>query len=291
MQQLNQSKITFELSDKQTCEVLSARILELRSLGFRSFQLTNKSKTNNLELFKNLRNLLGFGSEDLDFTLTYSIVNNYNNGEGTIELFEKYIRSIQALDNSTAPKNTQDSVQNKMSNILIVSGSQKRKIDSIKVLEKLSSTKYLAHNESLFMANVSKSKFSVAFNPYYKGEELEAEKTRLRAKVATGIIDKIYFQIGLDMQSMQSGITFVKSLRLEFGYAMEVVICILWPSRSLLNSWSFRPWGGVFLTQEYLGSVANSQNIAIEQINFAQSLELGILITVFDWESWLTFCS
>jgi hypothetical protein len=280
--QLNKTNTIIELSDTKSLQFLCDKIVELYELGFRNYQLTNKTKGNNLEIWNELKKLLGEKYSDINWTLNYSIGNNYNNGIGVIDKFENFLEEVFSTKTFLHQKNN-------IPQVLLISGSAVRKIDSVnvwegvkrKVAEEWSLTPS-ARNYSLFTTTTPK--FSVAFNPFLSVQDLILEKERLSKKIATGLVDTIYLQIGIDLDAMKKGVEFVRTLEKEFGVSLNIIISVLIPSQSLLNSWNLRPWKGVFLDKDYLGSIIEAQNISLEILSYCESENLQVLLTVFDWE-------
>lgn len=133
--------------------------------------------------------------------------------------------------------------------LLVSGGGKKRKLETVSALGMLAS-------------NVHKpaTPISVAFNPYLPDPaQMEQERHRLRQKLLSGLVSSVYLQIGSDTDRLQQGLQYIQELvedvckdnRAKPG----VLGSVLLPSRRLLAQMKFRPWNGVFLSDEYLSSV------------------------------------
>ncbi|GFH12400.1 uncharacterized protein HaLaN_08080, partial [Haematococcus lacustris] len=125
------------------------------------------------------------------------------------------------------------------------------------------------------------------------------ERQRLRSKLETGLVAGVYVQIGSDLARLQSGLAFLRAAAIELrlrltpavpqsdplpiaGSAavaaqglshsgpgkgeLQLLGSVLLPSRKLLAQMRFRPWSGVLLSEEYLGSVEAAEAITREVV-------------------------
>ena len=82
--------------------------------------------------------------------------------------------------------------------------------------------------------------------------------------------------MGSDLAALESGLDYVQSVARELETAnvvarghkndeqqqkLEIFGSIFLPSKKLLAQMKFRPWNGVFLSDEYLSSVENAESI------------------------------
>jgi hypothetical protein len=135
--------------------------------------------------------------------------------------------------------------------LLLVSGSRPSKsCDAISCLKHVASMK----------KEVSVP-IGVAFNPYFPGLEARRnEEERLVAKMKTGIVSSVWLQCGSDISALDEGLCFLHGLK-ESGFRFEIIGSLLIPSRRLIAQMKFRPWNGVFLSQEYLSSLDAANSI------------------------------
>ena len=142
-----------------------------------------------------------------------------------------------------------------MDHLLLVSGSRPSKS-----CDALTCLKYLPSS-----GKQSVCRIGVAYNPYFPGlEERRKEEERLVSKLKTGMVSSVWLQCGSDVLALEHGLSFLKRLQ-DSGFCFEIVGSLLIPSRRLLAQMKFRPWNGVFLSQEYLASV-DAANLITRQI-------------------------
>ena len=141
---------------------------------------------------------------------------------------------------------------------LLVSGSNPNKTTSLEILQNINFG------------------VAVAFNPFVK-----QDYQRLIQKIQTGNVGEIYFQIGFDELVIGK---YAKLIQREFP-KIKIVISVLFASSKLLSNWSFRPWKGVFLGQEFLKSLSNADIQSYKLLSFCKQNNLSVLCTIFgDWE-------
>jgi hypothetical protein len=187
--------------------------------------IINKDKDFNNIVFGKL---LASYKPSLEIIPTYSLGVNYHKDLVTsFKIFEQYCMEL--------PSNFTD--------ILLVSGNPKRKLDTTKALQILQQSKF-------------KPKFGigVAFNPYSKN--IEEEKDNLQSKISTGFVTSIWLQLGEDIEVLKYSI---KWLQMSFPN-VKVIGSVLSPSKSLLAKLAFRPWHGVFYSPKYYSDVEYAQS-------------------------------
>ena len=132
--------------------------------------------------------------------------------------------------------------------LLLVSGSGTRAFDSLALLR------------AMRLPAECAPRIGVAFNPYFPDEaSRERERARLREKIQTGRVTSVWLQIGSDINLLREGLHFVLSLPVERPLRLYGSIFV--PSRRLLAQMKFRPWNGVFLSDEYLCGVEAAEAI------------------------------
>jgi hypothetical protein len=141
--------------------------------------------------------------------------------------------------------------------ILLVSGSgPKTPLDSVQCLEKLAQE-----------TSGSKSKqgqrgtsLGVAFNPYYEDSaQSESERARLRRKLATRQVETVFLQFGSDLQLLKSSLEWLRG-ELEVQ-PVRIVGSLFLPNKQLIAQQRFRPWNGVFLSEDYLSGPERAEAI------------------------------
>ena len=166
--------------------------------------------------------------------------------------------------------NTQDSLLNFLravkylgcKQILLVSGSQKRStLDSLAALSVLKDYP-LFFNQNFFIG--------VAFNPYLPGVLFDEEISRLEKKLQSGLVNSIWIQFGTDYKLLRSRIQILSSIIFRAinknSKISEIMLfgSILIPSRQFLARFKYRPWKGVYCSDEFLDSVDVASNLVIK---------------------------
>ena len=149
--------------------------------------------------------------------------------------------------------------------ILLVSGSQKRStLDSVSALDMLEGNP-LFYNNDIFIG--------VAFNPYLQGFMFEQEILRLEKKLESGLVRSVWFQFGSDYRLLKSRMQTIKNVISKAKYKHSKISqikffgSILIPSKQFLARFKFRPWKGVYCSDEFLESVdvAKEQTVKLLQ--------------------------
>jgi hypothetical protein len=147
--------------------------------------------------------------------------------------------------------------------ILLVSG------DYGKQIQKDSSSNHNLHSTSLDiltkLQNLQKdalqeycsvdrpTKLCVAFNPFHKSSQaLDKEKLRLRQKLETGQVRKIYLQFGSDVKRLERGLHWLNT-KIDCD-KVDVCGSIFLPMAEVLDRLQKRPLPGVYLSQRFLTS-------------------------------------
>ena len=145
--------------------------------------------------------------------------------------------------------------------VLLISGSQKRStLDSVSALSSFK-------DNPLF----SKSDFSigVAFNPFLPGFMFDEEIIRLEKKLQSGLVNSIWIQFGTDITLLESRIETLKKIILSTIKTNSRILdislfgSIIIPSKRFLARFKYRPWKGVYCSQEFLESVDFANNLII----------------------------
>ena len=146
--------------------------------------------------------------------------------------------------------------------VLLVSGSQKRStLDSIKALL------MIKDNTLLFNQDFS---LGVAFNPYLPGCMFDEEILRLEKKLQSGLVSSIWIQFGTDYNLLKSRIEVLSNIisstikKNSNNSEINLFGSILIPSRQFLARFRYRPWKGVYCSNDFLASVDFANNIVIK---------------------------
>ncbi len=136
--------------------------------------------------------------------------------------------------------------------VLLVSGSQKRStLDSVSAL-------YMLKDNSLFL---NQDIFiGVAFNPYLPTNLFDEEMLRLEKKLQSGLVSSIWIQFGTDYKLLRSRIEILSnmlSMAINNNHKTPKISLfgsILIPSKQFLARFKYRPWKGVYCSNEFLES-------------------------------------
>ncbi len=180
--------------------------------------------------------------------------------------------------------NTQDSLVNFMESViyngckhvLLVSGSQKRaSIDAVSAL-------YMLKDNSLFFnQDIS---FGVAFNPYLPPYLFDEEILRLEKKLQSGLVSSIWIQFGTDYKLLKSRIEILSriiSATINKNPKITKIILfgsILIPSKQFLARFKYRPWKGVYCSNEFLESEEIAHKIITNLLKTYKQNEICPLI-------------
>ena len=136
--------------------------------------------------------------------------------------------------------------------VLLVSGSQRRA-----TLDSVSTLLFLKDNPLFLNDNFS---LGVAFNPYLSGHMFDEEIERLANKLKSGLVSSVWIQFGTDIQLLESRLGILKNIILLTSNNNKILDInlfgsILIPSKQFLARFKYRPWKGVYCSNEFLESV------------------------------------
>ena len=136
--------------------------------------------------------------------------------------------------------------------VLLVSGSQKRA-----TLDSVSTLLFLKDNPLFLNDNFS---LGVAFNPYLSAQMFDEEIERLAKKLQSGLVSSVWIQFGTDIQLLESRLGMLKNIILLTSNNNKILDIklfgsILIPSKQFLARFKYRPWKGVYCSNEFLEAV------------------------------------
>ena len=136
--------------------------------------------------------------------------------------------------------------------VLLVSGPQKRA-----TLDSVSTLLFLKDNPLFLNDNFS---LGVAFNPYLSRHMIDEEIERLANKLKSGLVSSVWIQFGTDIQLLESRLGMLKNIILLTSNNNKILDInlfgsILIPSKQFLARFKYRPWKGVYCSNEFLESV------------------------------------
>ena len=181
---------------------------------------------------------IGENYKNLDVIYHYSLYHQYtNNRENSYLEFLNFIKKCKSYKNNE---------------ILLVSGSNKK--NNFEVLDVLRDFK----NEKNLNIDIG-----IAYNPYLKNYfNNSGERKRLEEKFSSRLIKSIWLQFGTDIKLLEKEINFLKESILNNSSnnkdkSVKIFGSLLIPSREFISRFKFRPWKGVFISENYLNSFDN----------------------------------
>lgn len=200
------------------------------------------SKPNNLDLITVLAALTKV--PNLEIIPTFSCKANYN--QSASQTYQKFLNFISTLNRFD------------LNQFLLVSGNPKMKLDTIQVLDQF---------------NNPLSNIAIAYNPY--AQDLGKENQKLVAKLKHQNVNQVWLQLGQDQVKLKQAIVLIKSINPK----IQIINSVLLPTKSLLKSLQFRPWSGVFYSDEFYNNLAFALDNTHQMTQLSQKLGLQILIS------------
>lgn len=280
---------------------LRDRVQFLSSNGVKAFNLVNKSNKDNL---KHCADVIRKEVPDSDICLHYSLkYNKCRKKDGAFHLFSDFVNHMKGgvgdgngdedgdekSGNGNGNRNEKGQVTGKNEILLITGSGPKGKLDSVTALERLSQ---LDDTKSIHTTknndNQNECTISVAFNPFFPSQEdYEIEKERLVKKIETQKVGKIYIQFGTDLERLRSSLDWLTELCKDKNddnandndtYGLSICASIFLPTKKLIAQQKFRPWNGVFLSEEFLSSEDSARGIVLHMMDLYQKYSCEILI-------------
>ncbi len=143
--------------------------------------------------------------------------------------------------------------------VLLVSGSQKRS-----TLDSVSALAFLKDNPLFYSEDFA---IGVAFNPYLPSCLFDEEIIRLKNKLQSGLVSSIWIQFGTDYKLLKRRLEILKQIiecneeNILKKSNIKLFGSILIPSKQFLARFKYRPWKGVYCSNEFLDSVDFANNV------------------------------
>lgn len=270
------SNVRVELFFKGKAD-LKERIQFLSSHGISAFNIVNKSRQDTVEEwmetiqeeFNNHKSSSSSKDEKCSICAHYSLKFNKsatrkNRDEASYEKFRSFLQSdaVQSYD-----------LQNKkLTEVLLISGSgDKAKLDPIETLQRLNADTTIPSDDNYLPT------LAVAYNPFFPFEkQQEVERERLIQKLETNQVDKIYLQFGTNLETLQLSLQWLSEMRTKYDVSLSASIFL--PTKKLIAQQKFRPWNGVFLSEEFLNSPENAYSIVVQMMKMYKEYDVEILI-------------
>ena len=188
------------------------------------------------EFLNEIVEYIGEKYKDLDVVYHYSLYHQFTNNREV-----SYLQFLNFVNKCNTYKNNE---------ILLVSGSNKRK--NFEVLDVINHLKY---EEKLLI------KFGFAYNPYLKNYfNSYDERISFEKKISSGLTNSIWLQFGTDIKLLESELNFLKKSILNNSsnikdQNVKFYGSLLIPSRQFISRFKFRPWKGVYISDQYLNSM------------------------------------
>lgn len=230
-----------------------------------SFPITQLSLIDKPGLVENtiLARLIRRDFPQMDIILTFAIKNRYKgNLVNTYTNFQEYLEKGQQIG---------------VYKFLIVSGNPKRKLETAQALS-IYAVDILEryHDEGIHNG----IELYCAYNPYFKGDKLEQENQHLEQKLFTGLVKGVFLQIGEDVNALTTGLNFIRSLSQD----LPIYGCVLYPTDSILKSFSKRPWYGVMLSEEYLHNLDYAKQVTKKLLDWYHQHEIIPLVEIMPFQ-------
>jgi len=160
--------------------------------------------------------------------------------------------------------------------VLLVSGSQKRS-----TLDSVLSLSCLNENPLFNSQDIS---IGVAFNPYLPNVLFDEEIIRLEKKLQSGLVSSIWIQFGTDYNLLKKRFITLKNL-IDFSLCnnskksnIRLYGSILIPSKLFLARFRYRPWKGVYCSDQFLESIDFANNLIEKLLKTYKLLNINPLI-------------
>ena len=126
-------------------------------------------------------------------------------------------------------------------------------------------------------------RFGIAFNPYFSFiEDIKEERKRLLDKLSSGLISSIWLQLGSDVKLLDKSVIFLKEniRRIYHNKNRDIKLygSLFVPSKQSLARFKFRPWKGVFFSNQYLNSVEKANFITNDILKIYAKNDIELLI-------------
>ena len=198
---------------------------------------------------------------EIDIIPHFSIQHEFKkNSFNTMNSFIKFLEAVKNIGCTEA---------------LVVSGSQKRSsLDSLSAIS-------LVKDKSLFIN--SNFSIGVAFNPYLSELLFEEEIMRLEKKLKSFIVNSIWIQFGTDFTLLERRIKILNSIissTKKNSKSLEINLygSVLIPSKQFLARFKYRPWKGVYCSNEFLGSVSYANKLLIKILQIYKKYKIFPII-------------
>ena len=198
----------------------------------------------------------------IDLIPHFSILHEFKrNRLNTLNSFINFIRFIKDLN---------------CNQVLLVSGSQKRStLDSVSTLSSINDINLFSNDDF---------SIGVAFNPYLPSFLFEEEIIKLEKKLKSGLVRSIWIQFGTDLSILENRMQLLRKKIFLFEKTnldksrIKLFGSILIPSKQFLSRFKYRPWKGVYCSDEFLGSVDIASELVKKLLKIYNKYEICPII-------------
>ena len=121
----------------------------------------------------------------------------------------------------------------------------------------------------------------VAFNPYLPDSLFEEEILRLEKKLQSGLVKSIWIQFGTDHILLKSRMEMIKKIiskTIRNNFKVMFYGSILVPSKQFIARFKYRPWKGVYCSDEFLESIDIANELIIKLLKIYKEFEIYPII-------------
>ena len=245
---------------------LRERLRFLRAEGFAAFSLVNKNENDRMLEWLDISLA---EVPDASVCCHYSL--RYNKDKaGADATFQRFAAHLNTLRQRGVGQRAE---------VLLISGSgPKIPLDAVACLDKLASQREGESGDSL----AGCSKIGVAFNPFFENHhEMETERSRLKKKLASRQVSSIWLQFGSNTHLLRRSLEWLTQeleLKGPSSETLRIVGSLFLPTKQLIAQQRFRPWKGVFLSEDYLSGPEQAEAISREICRVYEEFGVEILV-------------
>jgi hypothetical protein len=118
----------------------------------------------------------------------------------------------------------------------------------------------------------SKHKVAVAYNPFFPDQkDRDQERRTLETKFQTGKVSKVYLQFGTNLEVLEEALKYLSSPSKDSKPEMFL------PTKVLIAQQKFRPWKGVFLSDEFLSGPDGARQVIVDILRLYKKYDVELL--------------
>jgi deoxyribodipyrimidine photolyase len=121
-----------------------------------------------------------------------------------------------------------------------------------------------------------KHRVAVAYNPFLPDKkERDLELQSLETKLQTGRISKVYLQFGIDLELLQEALDYLSLSPSSQG--IPIAASMFLPTAKLIAQQRFRPWKGVFLSDDFLSGPGKAREAIVDLLRLYKKYDVEVL--------------